>query len=253
MKGLRLLLIVLLFAGGLLGQTASRTTRSVAEQYLFLAANAERAQRGLPELRWDEALYRAATNHAIEMARRQSISHRYPGEAELSTRGREAGAHFSVIAENVAEAPTAVRIHDAWMHSEGHRGNLLDARVDSVGISVIMRDGQLYAVQDFERSVAELSFTEQENAVSALVTAAAPMELLDSPDARRTCEMGTGYAGARRPLFVMRYTAADLSRLPEELRAKIASGKYRQAAVGACAVREQQAFTAYSVAVLLYP
>ncbi len=261
MKGLRFLPVSVLLVGSLCGnlavslagQTPPSSTRSVAEQYLFLAANAERAQRGLPELRWDDALARAATGHAIEMARRQSISHRYPGEAELSVRGKEAGAHFSVIAENVAEAPTAVRIHDAWMRSEGHRENLLDARVDSVGISVILRDGQLYAVQDFERSVAELSFTEQENAVSALVSAAAPVELLDSPEARRTCQMETGYAGARQPWFVMRFTAAELSRLPEELRAKLASGKYHQAAVGACAVREQQAFTAYNVVVLLYP
>ena len=48
---------------------------SVAEQYLFAAANAERAQQGLPVLRWDESLYRAAEGHAVEMASRESISH----------------------------------------------------------------------------------------------------------------------------------------------------------------------------------
>src|ERR1700742_1206241 len=135
MKSLGLLVLPLLFAASPV--PAQRTSRSVAEQYLFQAANAERAQRGLTALRWEDALYRAATDHAIEMARRRSISHQYPGEAELSKRGHEAGAHFSVIAENVAEAPSAVIIHDARMKSPGHRENLLDPRVDAVGISVI--------------------------------------------------------------------------------------------------------------------
>src|ERR1700742_3316719 len=137
--------------------SASAQTISVSEQYLFQAANAERAQRGLPALRWDAALYRAAQRHAQEMAERQSISHQYPGEPELADRGKNAGARFSVISENVAEAGTAVRIHDAWMNSPGHRENLLDPRVDAVGISVRSRNGQLYAVQDFERKVESLT------------------------------------------------------------------------------------------------
>lgn len=256
MKSLGRFLAAMLLLGccAVPGAAAQASTRSVAEQYLFQAANAERAQRGLPALRWDGALYRAATNHAIEMARRQSISHQYPGEAELSARCQQAGAHFSVVAENVAEAPTAVRVHQAWMNSPGHRENLLDPRVDAVAISVIRLGNQLYAVQDFERAVTELSYTDQENAVAALVYAAGPMELVpDSTDARRTCELGSGYAGLRQPAYVVRYTSADLGRLPDDLRARLASGRYRQAAIGACALPNEQAFTAYSIAVLLFP
>jgi hypothetical protein len=232
----------------------AQSQSSVAEQYLFSAANAERVQRGLPSLRWDAALYRAAQGHAQEMAARASISHQYPGEPELADRGRRAGARFSEIAENVAEAPTAVRIHDAWMNSPGHRANLLDPHVDSVGISVLRRDGQLYAVQDFGRTVAALSFSEQETKVSSLLLSAAPLELLPtSDDVRRTCSMETGYAGARRPWFVMRYTAGDLTRLPDALKTELSTGKFHQAAVGACSPRGSQPFTAFNIAVLLYP
>src|SRR5947208_7586092 len=71
---------------------------SVAEQYLFQAANAERAQRGLQPLRWEPALYRAAYGHAQQMAGRGSISHQYAGEPELAERGKMAGARFSRIA-----------------------------------------------------------------------------------------------------------------------------------------------------------
>src|SRR5665213_77694 len=208
---------------------------SVAEQYLFQAANAERAQRGLPTLRWDGALYRAAQGHSLEMARRESISHQYPGEPELAERGKSAGARFSLIAENVAEAPTAVRIHDAWMNSPGHRANLLDPHVDAVGISVLMRNGQLYAVQDFERSVEALTLEQQEQAVGRLVAAAGPVAIVQAQDeARRTCTLSTGYAGARQPTFVMRYTSGDVLRIPDALKVRVASGQYREAVVGAC-------------------
>ena len=236
------------------GAVDAQTQSSVAEQYLFSAANAERVQRGVPALRWDATLYRAAVGHAKEMAARASISHQYPGEAGLAERGQLAGARFSHIAENVAEAPTAVQIHDAWMNSPGHRENLLDPRVDSVGISVLSRDGQLYAVQDFGRTVAALSLAEQESRVGSLVTSAAAVELLpSSDDVRRTCGMETGYAGPRRPLFVMRYTAGDLSRLPDSLKTELASGKFHEAAVGACSPKNSEPFAAFHIAVLLYP
>ncbi|HZL25237.1 MAG TPA: CAP domain-containing protein [Acidobacteriaceae bacterium] len=227
---------------------------SVAEQYLFQAANAERASRGLPTLRWDAALYRAAQGHSLEMARRESISHQYPGEPELAARGKSAGARFSLIAENVAEAQTAVRIHDAWMNSPGHRANLLDPHVDAVGISVRSRNGQLYAVQDFERAVESLTLEQQEQAVGRLVAAAGPVAILPADEgARRTCAQSTGFAGARQPMFVMRYTSGDLLRIPDALKVRVASGKYSEAAVGACAGAGNQPFSTYSIAVLLYP
>jgi len=227
---------------------------SVGERYLFSAANAERAQRGLPALRWDDALYRAADGHAREMAARRSISHQYPGEAELSARGRAAGARFSKISENVAESPDTVTMQDAWMHSTGHRENLLDPQVDSVGIRVISRGGELYAVEDFELSVASLSLEQQENMVEALLQGESTMTVLPaSADSRRTCGMESGYSGGRQPGFVMRYTSADLTKLPEPLKERIASGRYREAAIGACTVSGEQNFTTYSIAVMLFP
>ncbi len=227
---------------------------SVAEQYLFAAANVERVERGLPALRWDASLYRAAEGHAGEMAERTSISHQYPGERDLGARARQQGARFSVVAENVAEAPTAIRIHDAWMRSPEHRANLLDAQVDSVGISVLRRGDELYAVEDFDRSVANLSFDAQERTVADLVNRMARVAVLPSTEeARRTCEMDTGYAGARRPWFVMRYTTGDIRQLPDTLKSRLATGKYGEAMVGACAARGTQSFSAFNIAVMLYP
>jgi hypothetical protein len=234
--------------------TATGNPATVAEQYLFAAANAERTQRGLTALRWDAALSEAAGLHAREMAARGTISHQFPGEPGLTERARQAGAHFSVIAENVAEAPTPVRIHDAWMASEGHRANLLDPRVNAVGIRVLRRDGQLYAVEDLSRNVETLSLDEQESAVRAVLAERTRLTLLPSTgDARRTCAMDTGYAVPRTPGFVMRYTTADLTVLPDALRTQLTSPRYQQAEVAACPSAEGDNFSSYRLAVLLYP
>jgi hypothetical protein len=239
------------FARTACGSNPSRPT--VAEQYLFSALNAERTERGLPALRWDDALYEAAKPHAAEMAARGSISHQYAGEPDLASRGRSAGARFSLIAENVAEAATALEIHTAWMNSPGHRANILDGKLNAVGIRVVRRDGQLYAVQDFAHTVDVLTLEEQERTVASLLQAQTEIPVRTATeDARRTCEMSTGYAG-RQPGFVMRFTAAELTGLPQTLRARLASGRYREAAVGACPLNGEEKFTAFSIAVLLYP
>jgi uncharacterized protein YkwD len=230
---------------------------SVAEQYLLAAANQERAARGLQPLHRDPALARAAARHAEQMAEHGGISHQFPGEPELSTRGVGAGVAFSLIEENVAEAPNAAQIHEMWMNSEHHRANLLDPAIDTAGISVVQRGGEFYAVEDFARTTRALDLAEQEATIAALVRRQATVTITSSASdvavARQTCAMETGYAGQRKPWFVMRFTAASLDRLPAELTTRLATGKYHQAAVGACAGDASSPFTSYNVAVLLYP
>lgn len=230
---------------------------TVAEQYLLSAANQERAALGLQQLHRDPQLARAAGQHARVMAAHSTISHQFPGEAELSARASVAGAHFSVVSENVGEAPSAVKIHDMWMHSEKHRANLLDPAIDAAGISVISRNGELYAVEDFAKTVQTVSLEDQESSVAALVRQRGAMAIDLTPDtvsaARKTCAMSTGFAGARKPWFVMRFTSDSLGVLPEQLKTQIASGRFHQAAVGACADPAKGPFTSYNIAVLLYP
>ncbi len=239
----------------LAGPAVAQGPASVAEQYLFHAANAERLQRGLPVLVWDTALYRAATFHAVEMAARESISHQYPGEADLAGRAGGTGARFSLVEENVAEAPNALTLHEAWMESPHHRDNLLDPEVNRVGISVRSRNGELYAVEDFDRDVESLSYDEQEIAIAELLRTTPNLQIqVGDEEARSTCAMSEGYAGPRRPWFVMRFTTGGLDALPDQLRDRLSSGRYHQAVVAACAAkRSSQPFSSYNLAVLLYP
>jgi Cysteine-rich secretory protein family len=231
---------------------------TVAEQFLLAAANLDRAARGLQQLHYNPILSEAARYHAREMAAHGDISHQFPGEPELSERGAKAGAHFSIITENVAEAPDASQLHDLWMHSPGHRANLLDPQVDSVGISVVYRNHEAFAVEDFANTVESLSYNQQESTVSNLLTQSglriADPNLVTQEEARKTCLMSTGYAAHRQPWFVMRYTADRLTELPTELQHRLQSGRYHQAVVGACTDPDSTGpFTGYNIAVLLYP
>ena len=241
------------------GQSTNRPPdrTTVAEQYLLAAANQERAARGLPLLHRDSQLARAATGHAQAMAAHHTISHQFAGEPELTDRGASAGVAFSVISENVGEAPSAVTIHDMWMHSEHHRTNLLDPSVNVVGISVINRGGELFAVEDFAKTVRSVSLEQQESAIASLVARQGHVAVVGGPDevasARRTCVMSTGYAGDHKPWFVMRFTSDSLNELPGELKSRLATGRYHQASVGACPATGQSPFTSYNFAVLLYP
>jgi hypothetical protein len=253
----RLLLGFTAAAGILPCAFAQQQSATLAEQYLLAAANQERASRGLGLLHRDPLLARAAAGHAGVMAAHASISHQFPGEPELTDRGARTGLAFSAISENVAEAPSVIQIHDMWMHSEHHRENLLDPAIDSAGISVVARGGELYAVEDFAKTVRPVSLEGQESAIASLVAKQGRITLASDSDsvsaARETCTMDTGFAGSRKPWFVMRFNSDSLTRLPDELTSRLASGHYHQAAVGACPGDRQSAFTSYNFAVLLYP
>jgi uncharacterized protein YkwD len=232
---------------------ASENNLTVAEQYLLAAANEARANQGLSPLRLDPVLTEASAAHAREMANHANISHQFNDEPDLAERGASAGAHFSLISENVGEAPSSVIIHDLWMHSPGHRANLLDPNVDAIGIAVISRDNQLYAVEDFASTVQTLTLNQQEHTVASVLAKSGMKVAETTEDARQTCTMNTGYAGPRQPWFIMRYTAASLNEIPSQLKSRLTSGKYHQAIVGACPTTRQTPFTAYNIAVLLYP
>lgn len=186
------------------------------------------------------------------MARQNTLSHQFPGEAGLAERAKQFGARFSSIAENVAQGPGAESIHREWMNSPPHRENLLDPQLDSVGIAVENRDGTLFAVEDFSLAAGRLSLPEQEGIVGGELRARGLRLLGSVTDARRSCLLDNGYAGKLTPSFVLHYATPDLQSLPEMLEQRIQTGKYHSAVVGACPGPDKTGFSAYRVAVLLY-
>jgi uncharacterized protein YkwD len=226
---------------------------SAPGQSLFAATNRARADQGLAPLRWDDALAAAARAHAEWIVQNGQLSHQYPGEASLASRAAQAGAHFQVVAENIAMGANAGQIQSEWMKSPPHRANILDPDLNAVGFGVVQRGGYLYAVADFDRNVSALTTEQTEAAIEKLLIGQNIQISGSRLDARQTCEMTHGAAGGSHPRFVMRWQNSDLSVLPTALQAELDTGRYRTAAVGACSsANAESAFTTYCIAVLLY-
>lgn len=254
---LSMLLALLLLPSPMRGQTqpvamgrSDAEVHTLAEQYLFRSVNAERALAGLPSLQWNPVLGAAARSHAERMQSTLTLSHQLVGESDLTVRAASSGAAFSRVAENVAVGHSILKMHDALMHSPHHRENILDPALNSIAIAVVGVDGSLWAVEDFARDVEKLSFADQEERARLLLEQAG-IASAATDDARATCRMTSGFVG-QRPGFVMRYTTGDLNAMPGELKTRLASGRYRMAAVGACAAEDTGGFSSYNIVVLLY-
>jgi len=137
--------------GILLSSVGADPAVAGAERALFNSVNHARREQGLPALRWNEALAEAAQRHAEEMARHNSVSHTLPGEPSLASRVTRAGAHFSWISENIVQSTSAAGAHEQFMKSPNHRANILDGDMNSVGIGIAERHGQLFVVEDFAK------------------------------------------------------------------------------------------------------
>jgi len=122
-----------------------------APRELFLALNHEREANSLPALKWNDALAEAALHHAKVMAEHDAISHQLPGEPNLIARAKAGGVHFVWLSENVDAGENAAAIHEGFMKSAQHRANILDVDMDSVGIGVAEKKGQLYVTEDFAK------------------------------------------------------------------------------------------------------
>lgn len=223
---------------------------------LVLLANSERNQLGVSPLWWDPALAKAALQHCQRMAQEGEIAHRYGGEANVDQRAAQAGAHFSLIEENIGIGASPAEVHKAWMNSSEHKKNLLNPDVDRVGIAVLPSHGVLYAVADYARTVQVLSPVQAEARVAELIRASGVDVVADPTTARSACEQEKGMPDAlstTQARFVMRWQDVSLAQLPESLADRLASKEFQHAAVGSCPAQGVEgSFTLYRLAVLLY-
>jgi uncharacterized protein YkwD len=108
--------------------------------------NAERTQRGLRPLKLDRRLSRAAAGHAGEMVRREYFSHESLSGASFVDRIRRtgylSGPRAWFVGENLAwgsgDRSSPAAIVRAWMHSPGHRANILQRRFRQIGLGLVM-------------------------------------------------------------------------------------------------------------------
>jgi len=222
-----------------------------AEQDLMDAVNRERQERKLPLLKLDEGLARAARKHAELMAEQRLLEHQLSDEPDLAARAHDAGARFSHITENIGMAEWADKLHEGWMRSPGHRANILDPRIDSIGIAVVEGEERFYAVEDFALAVEQLSLEEQQKRVELLLTVRG-FHLINIGDAKKFCDPGTQFVGSRRPGYVARYETPSISLLPNDVDRALHSPQYKSATVVACPQKETTGFTSFRIIIVLY-
>lgn len=235
-----------------LGAGALRAQAQDDARRIFNLTNQDRRAQGLQPLQWNAALAAAAQRHAELMAREGRISHQYSGEPEVMQRAAQAGAHFEAIAENVAMAPTAGDVESSWMHSTPHRANILDPKMDALGVGVARRGEDLYAVEDFAEAAQALSAKQVEGRVRAMLREDGIDGSVAPQAAEEACAMARGMPAGTNARLMIRMQTADLEQLQSQIRRQMSGGHYTRAAVGACKPMGEGAFTIYRVAVLLY-
>ena len=115
-------------------------TAQVADATLCLI-NDQRAAVGDGPLAADDALSSSSSAYAADMVARKFFEHESPDGGTLDDRLRVVGYTYDIAGENIAwgEGPlsTPAQIVDAWMHSDGHRTNILDPDFRQIGLGIV--------------------------------------------------------------------------------------------------------------------
>lgn len=121
-----------------------RASMKTLDRATLCLMNTERRAHGRSRLRANASLTRAARGYARAMVRQRFFDHTSPGGSTMMSRVRataylhRAGSYS--LGENIAwgggSLGTPRAIVRAWMHSAGHRVNLLNPRFRHVGVGI---------------------------------------------------------------------------------------------------------------------
>jgi len=238
--------ICLLLALGAPGTELPKTQAAGSpEQNLLTLLNQERQSQKLPALALDEQLAAAARQHSQAMAQAHKLGHTMPGEPVLNQRLALSGAHFDSTGENVAQSDTVENAHIEFMHSQGHRANILSADFNVVGIGTASAGTVLYVTEDFVHRVPdytpetlEATLLSEMNRLRAQKRIPPLQSVSISMLRHEACReevhahsLGNNFAGAG---WVVVFTGADAADLPAELRKVALNREAASVALGSC-------------------
>jgi len=126
------------------GLKPTRANLEAVRDAVLCLHNQERARHGLPLLRENPRLRRAAGRHSEHMVSARFFDHTSPGGATMLDRIRRTGYTSGVrawsVGENIAwgsgRLATAAQIHRSWMKSAAHRANILRRTFREIGIGI---------------------------------------------------------------------------------------------------------------------
>jgi uncharacterized protein YkwD len=153
------------------------SAEEVASELLRLVQE-ERRQQGLAPLTHDPRLDAVALAHSVDMREHDFIAHTSPTTGTAADRARTAQLQTGLVLENIGRGYSAEEIHRGLLGSPGHRANLINPDVNTVGIGVVAdeTDGRraYVATQVFLRFAREID------------VGAAPQRLLEMMNRART-------------------------------------------------------------------
>ncbi len=239
---------------GAAGKTAPiATLDSAAERELVERINRSREQNGLPKLELSPRLRDAPRAHALEMAKRRQLTHRFADEPELRQRVAVTGVRFDFVGENVGRSEDAGSLHEEFLSSPGHRANILHAQANAVGVGAVRFGEELFVTEDFAHLVPDYEPQQVEELVASgiadLRKAAKLPELRrgsPGPPREDACSMAQrdsvqfthgDYPSVAGTLQTIAYATADPAPLPQALRDIVVRQRPDRFSVGACAAR----------------
>lgn len=137
-----------LFGVGAVGTASPALAADAAQEAKVVElVNQARAGAGCGPVTADDRLAKAANLHSSDMSDRGYFSHTTPEGSSFSQRIEQAG-YPSPGAENIAQGHTsAEQVMDGWMESPGHKQNILNCSLKTIGVGVDAEGW--YWTQDF--------------------------------------------------------------------------------------------------------
>lgn len=116
--------------------------RNAFEQRVFELVNEERQKQGLSPLVWNDGLAAVARAHSKDMNDRAFMAHENPDGLSPFDRMKNQGIRYSRAAENIAAGqPSPEAVMNGWMNSSGHRANILNPNLTTLGVGFYKGDG----------------------------------------------------------------------------------------------------------------
>ena len=120
-------------SGGSDGGEASTSSSPMAEEVVTIV-NSERSQNGCAPVSSEPRLTAAAQEHSEDMDERDYMAHQSPDGEGPGDRAERHG-YSAWGAENVAKGQqTAEQVMESWMNSPGHRDNILNCDLQTIGV-----------------------------------------------------------------------------------------------------------------------
>ena len=125
------------------GQLPLLSTTATAKSATLCLINEQRAAHDRAALRSQSTLEAAATSYARSMVQQRFFAHVSPSGQGLGdrlasyTRGTRSYAMGENLAWGQSVLGTPAATVDSWMHSQGHRDNILNANFDEIGVGIV--------------------------------------------------------------------------------------------------------------------